>query len=306
MTTHQKMERCFNLLDQSTIKRSQEQHCSYLDALIEVADDQEIETGEYSNEDVRRAMQLAILKGMKEHSIVGTGITPDSVAMFMAHLAQKFIEQPQVIFDPAVGSANLLTCVLNQYKSPISSYGVEVDSTLVRLAYVNSNLQKHGVELFHQDSLKPLYIPKAQLVISDLPVGIYPNLEIAKKYTLFNEIAEMYTHHLLIEQCINFTEENGYMILLIPNSLFVEQGAEKLRSLVTEQTHIQGILQLPVSLFQEGSIQKSIFILQKKGKDSIKPKQVLMASLPSFTNKESFARSLDQIHQWILTEVKKK
>jgi len=301
---HQHIENCFEALDQAAISRAQKQKISYIEALIEVADDVEIDVEPFTGEEIRKSMQLAILKGMKEHTVVGASLTPDTVAMFMAHLASQFIEKPQVIFDPAVGSGNLLSCVMNQYSSHTVGYGAEVDPTLVRLAYVSANLQKLEVELFHQDGLKAMYVPKAQLVVSDLPVGLYPNQEIAKLYKLYEDNAEMYTHQLMIEQCINYTEENGFIFLLIPNTLFVEQGGEKLRKVITEETYIQGILQLPSSLFQEGSIQKSIFILQKKGKHSIKPKQVLMANLPSFSNKEAFSKSLAQIHEWIQLEVK--
>ena len=59
---------------------------------------------------------------------------------------------------PAVGTGNLLTTILNQLNCPdIRSYGVEIDDLLIRLAYVNANLQNHPLELYRQDSLRPLF-----------------------------------------------------------------------------------------------------------------------------------------------------
>jgi site-specific DNA-methyltransferase (adenine-specific) len=323
MSVSSKVEQGFTIIDQSSTYISQELHKSYLEALIdttehlfeksivvELTDEQynhlnqlyqSFEAEEYTSEELRRAFQLASLKGIKEQSITGTGITPDTVAMFIGYMAKKLVK-PTTIFDPAVGSGNLLTCVMNQYEQGIQGVGTEVDPTLVRLAYVNANLQHHQVELFHQDGLKPIYIPLPQLTICDLPIGVYPNQKVAQKYKLYQEDQETYTHHLMIEQCIRLTEEGGYMIFLIPNSLFTEPGAEYLRQLITEETYIQALLQLPESMFQEGSIYKSIFILQKKGEPIKKPKQTLMASLPTFSNHEKFTQTLTQINQWIENE----
>jgi site-specific DNA-methyltransferase (adenine-specific) len=314
------MENAFEIFDQSSTYLSQQLHKSYLEALIDTAEHlfeksmvvelsdeqdsylkklyQSFQSADYTKEELRRAFQLASLKGIKEQSITGTGITPDTVAMFIGYLAKRLVK-PSTIFDPAVGTGNLLTCVMNQFEHDIEGLGTEVDSTLVRLAYVNANLQRHQVELFHQDGLKPLYTPLSELIVSDLPIGMYPNQKVAQKYKLFQEGQELYTHHLLIEQCIRLTAEGGYMIFLIPNSLFTEPGSDRLRHFITEETYIQALLQLPESLFQEGSIYKSIFILQKKGENIKKPKQTLMASLPAFSNQEKFTHALAQINQWI-------
>jgi site-specific DNA-methyltransferase (adenine-specific) len=303
-TEFKNVESCFMQLDEHAMEEIEKKNKSYLEALIEGIDDGKIDLDTYPKEIRRRAVQLAILKGMKQEAVAGTGMTPDSVAMFMAYLAKTLVSRPASILDPAVGSGNLLTCLMNYYDHHLIGYGTEVEPLLVRLAYVSSNLQEHEVELFHQDGLKPLYIPQSELIVCDLPVGIYPNVEIAKGYDLYLEGEEVYTHHLLIEQCLRHASDDGFILLLIPNTLFTEPRADKLRQLINEKANILGLLQLPETLFQNGSIQKSIFILQKKGKHSKKPNQVLMASLPSFANKEKFSVALEQINSWINAEVK--
>ncbi len=62
--------------------------------------------------------------------------------------------------------------------------GVEIDDILIRLAYVNANLQAHPVQLFNQDSLEPLFIDPVDAVVCDLPVGYYPNDSRAADYQL--------------------------------------------------------------------------------------------------------------------------
>lgn len=325
MSVAKNIEKCFQLLDESSLFIVKEYGKKYLEALIDTAEqffqgepvlegtpEQEERMASFikayrqlglTKEEIRRGMQLAILKGIKEENIPGTGVTPDAVAMLIAYLVQRFHAHAKIILDPAMGAANLLTSVLNQFSiKDQSAYGLEVDPTLIRLAYVNTNLQEHGIELYHQDALKPVLVPPAELIVCDLPIGLYPNEEVAKSYELYSETSPVYTHHLLIEQSLRLAQEGGYLFLLIPNSLFVEPGADRLRQLITREAYIQALLELPKSLFQEGSIYKSIFILQKKGKQVHKPKQTLIVSLPSFSNAKEFSKVLDQINYWLATE----
>src|SRR5690606_40159107 len=154
------------------------------------------------------------------------------------------------IFDPAVGTGNLLTSVLNQCKSKIiDAYGIDVDDLLVKLAYVSANLQQHSVQFYYQDSLEPLYIDPVDIVVCDLPVGYYPNDIGASKYKLKSKEGHSYAHHLFIEQSLNHTKDGGYLFLLIPNHLFTSDQAGELNSFIKETSYIQGLIQLPLSLF---------------------------------------------------------
>ncbi|GAE47513.1 adenine-specific methyltransferase [Mesobacillus boroniphilus JCM 21738] len=47
---------------------------------------------------------------------------------------------------------------------------------------------------------------------------------------------------------------------------------------------VQGVLQLPASLFKSKQAAKSILILQKKGEEVIAPKQAILAELPKLSD----------------------
>lgn len=96
----------------------------------------------------------------------------------------------------------------------MSGFGVEVDEVLIKLALVNANLQKHAIEFFHQDGLAPLYIDPVDAVVSDLPVGYYPNEIGASEYKLKADEGMSYAHHLFIEQSVKHTKEWRVLILL--------------------------------------------------------------------------------------------
>lgn len=202
----------------------------------------------------RKAFQLAILKGMKGTTQQHHYITPDTIGMFIGYLVQRFIgdKKEYSIFDPACGTANLLLAVLNQQKDrSIKAYGSEVDPTLIQLAYNNTNLQEREIEYFHQDSLKPILLNHVDVVVSDLPVGYYPDDHTAYGYTLKAKDGHSYAHHLFIEQSLNYTKDGGYLFFVVPGFLFESDQKDQLKDFLDKNAHIVGFLQLPKSMFKK-------------------------------------------------------
>ncbi|WP_449621485.1 class I SAM-dependent methyltransferase [Robertmurraya sp. Marseille-Q9965] len=255
----------------------------------------------HTAEEIRKSFQLAILKGMKESAQPNHQMTPDAVGLLVGYLVNKFVTKSTYrLFDPAVGTGNLLTTVMNQQlDKEIDGMGIDIDELLIKLAYVNANLQQHPVELFNQDSLEPLFIELADAVVSDLPVGYYPNDVRANDFQLKSEKGHSYAHHLFIEQSLNYTKPGGYLFFIIPNGLFESEEAPKLHQYLKETSHIQGILQLPLSMFRQQNAAKSILILQKKGEDVKAPKQVLLVNLPSLSNGVQVESILSKIDVWM-------
>ena len=144
--------------------------------------------------------------------------------------------------DPAVGTGNLLTTAINQeLDKSVEGIGIEIDDLLIKLAYINANLQEHPIQFFNQDSLEPLFIEPVDAVISDLPVGYYPNDVRAADYQLKADEGHSYAHHLFIEQSIKHVKSGGYLFFVIPNGLFESEQSKKLHEYLKETVHIQGM-----------------------------------------------------------------
>ncbi|MDM5372488.1 class I SAM-dependent methyltransferase [Bacillus cereus] len=324
----QTVETLFSIFDSSAVVLRKELDVTYLEALVETGDNlfegailqeelsesaierlnREYSTFNeetYKGEEIRKAFQLAILKGMKEGVQANHEMTPDAVGMFMSYLFHKFMQgQNEItVLDPAIGTGNLITTVFNSAKEGLtmSGFGVEVDEVLIKLALVNANLQKHAIEFFHQDGLAPLYIDPVDAVVSDLPVGYYPNEIGASEYKLKADEGMSYAHHLFIEQSVKHTKEGGYLFFLVPNFIFESDQAPKLHAFIKETCFIQGLLQLPVSMFKNEKNAKSIFVLQKKGANVTMPKQALLVELPKFSNMKAMEDIMDQLNTWFAT-----
>ncbi|MGQ0440759.1 class I SAM-dependent methyltransferase, partial [Bacillus sp. B-TM1] len=75
----------------------------------------------------------------------------------------------------------------------------------------------------------------------------------------------------------------------------------KLHAFIKETCFIQGLLQLPVSMFKNEKNAKSIFVLQKKGPSVTMPKQALLVELPKFSNMKAMEDIMDQLNTWFAT-----
>jgi site-specific DNA-methyltransferase (adenine-specific) len=318
------VEQLFTLFNDTAIVLQEELDCSYLEALAETGENlfhgsilqeelseltikrlkkqyEEINLEQFSKEDIRKAYQLVILKGMKENVQPNHQMTPDAVGMLMGYLVEKFVKQSAFrLLDPAVGTGNLLTTVLNHNLiKKVDPIGIEIDDILIKLAYISSNLQGYPVQFFNQDSLEPLFIDAVDVVVADLPVGYYPNDIRAADYQLRANVGHSYSHHLFIEQSVRHTLPGGYLFFIIPNGLFESDQAPLLHEFFKENTIIQAILQLPLNMFKNKSAAKSILILQKKGQNIIAPKQALLVHFPTLSNAVEMDRILRKIDQWI-------
>lgn len=251
-------------------------------------------------EQIRKIIELAALKGLKDGVQSQHLITPDTIASYMVYVIEKLADKKKEfrLFDIVSGSGNLLTSVINQLARPLKAYGSEVDPSLIELSMLNANAQKNAIEFFHQDSLQPFLLDPVDFTIADLPVGYYPDDHRAKSFKVHVDDEHTYAHHLLIEQALNYTKEAGYLLFVIPNSLFNSDQASKLHTLIQETAHVVALLQLPQTIFKSEKDAKSLFVLQKKGENTKAPKEALLAQLPSFKDKQATENIVIKMNQW--------
>ncbi|RLL47851.1 class I SAM-dependent methyltransferase [Oceanobacillus piezotolerans] len=260
----------------------------------------DIDISSFKTEEIRKGIQLAILKGMKDSTQQQHLMTPETVALIVGYLADKLTSGKEKIriFDPASGTGNLITTVLERLKQDVDAFASEVDPTLIQLAVLNANLQSKKIEFFHQDSLRPFLLDPVDLVVADLPVGYYPDDLRASEFELRADEGHSYAHHLFIEQGLYYTKEAGYGVYIIPEFLFESEQAGKLNQFLNKHAHIIGVIRLPESAFTSERNQKSILILQKKGEQTKGVKQPLLVQMPSFKNAKAMSDILGQMNTW--------
>lgn len=319
----QLVEQAFQYFDETATLIAKKKQISYLEGLIETTENiydnaliddydektteqlmtvyQSIREDQIDKDVLQKAFQFAVLKGMNEQKSFNYEPTPEAVGLLMAYLLQRILpkEKRLSLLDLTVGTGNLVFQLKKQLPN-LDVAGIDADPLLLRLAYVQANLAEVQIELFHQDSVMPLYKEPVDVICSDLPIGYYPDKEVARSFKVkAGNDDYTYIHHLLIEQSLHYLKEDGYAFFLIPNHLFVSEQAVYLKKMIEEEAIIYSVLQLPLSLFKEKQQARSILFLRKKNKTVKKPKQTLVASLPTFNNKEDVREIMKEINKWI-------
>lgn len=254
-----------------------------------------------TKEEIRRGLQLAILNGMKQQAQVNHQMTPDSIGMLLAHITSKLMQDQSAvtILDPAVGTGNLLYTVMNYMPVESIAFAVEIDDLLVRLAALTAELLEQEVSFIVQDALRPLFIDPVDVVVTDVPVGYYPDDDNALNYQLMPSEGHSYAHHLFIEQSLKHTKPGGYALFIVPENLFESEHAAQLHEFLKKESIIRAVLQLPTSLFKNAALQKSILVLQKPSEQIKTTPEVLLAKVPNMSNKEAMASFLQDFDLWV-------
>lgn len=305
----EKIEKLFALLNEHAEKLEKEQNTTLLEGMLDGLEawlDGEVDFSQEdtTKEDVRKAIQIAILKGMRKGSQPNHQMTPDTLGLLVGHFVEQIfaerLEKGKLsIMDPAVGTGNLLLTVMNLLDGKIEASGVEVDELLIRLAAATADLTEQPVSLFRQDALQDLLVDPVDAIVCDLPVGYYPNDDVALDYELCATEGMSYAHHLFIEQSVNYTKDGGYLFFLAPTHLFESEQSKQLHKYIQKHAWIQAIIQLPDTMFANKALEKSIVILQKQGMNCKAPKEVLLAKVPNMQNKQALAMFFEKVKMWL-------
>lgn len=329
--TQENIEKLFKQLDETVQLMRKESELSYLEALTETGSNLiektiplELENllgpatsaklkeiyatspiADMEPEEIRKSLQLAILKGLKEDKVQANHqMTPDAIGFMFVYLIEKIRDASMDklrILDLTVGTGNLLSTVYNALTSAkveVEAEGIENDDLLIDLAAMSTTLQRQSVKLTHQDALQDLLVDPVDIIVSDLPIGYYPVDERAKTFTAASKEGHSFAHHLLIEQSLKYLKPSAFGLFLVPKLLFETGESTALLKAIQDLGYLQGMLNLPKQLFANEQSQKSILILQKKGDKAEQVKQVLLGDIPDLKNQPSMLKFIQEVDSW--------
>lgn len=251
----------------------------------------------YDKETIRKVYQFLLLKALKELNNPSYDITPEVITMYISHLIECIYGDKKVsITDLASGSGSLLINIAALVKGEKEITSVDVDSNYVRLQQNIFNLLETNVEIINQDALKPLNIKKQDIVISDVPFGYYADEDNSLNYKLCSTDGYSLNALLFIEQVANYLDENGVGILVIPKKVL--ELEDNFKKYLEEDINLNAVITLPDEMFKNASQQKAIILITKKGQTRL-PNQVFLAQIPSFQNKASYAKFIEEFNEWL-------
>lgn len=234
-----------------------------------------------TSEDVRKAIQSLMLRGLQDVHISNGGVTPDTIGILFAYFISKFepVNRKVKLLDPLAGFGNLLFTLENHLDLDMDLYAVENNKQIVEVLKTNADLLETNLNIYFEDTLNSCF-SQIDYIVSDF--DYYDTYE--KGYFPYN----------VIEHYLSALNDNGYMILCIPDDFFSYDKDQSFKKSIANIGSIISLIELPDTFFKNEH-KKSILIIKKGQFDN---KKCLMIKLPTFDDPNEFNQALVRIELW--------
>lgn len=278
-----------------------EQNAFYLgaeNAPTKVAENnQALKDLQLSKEEWRRAYQFVFIKASQTEKLQANHqFTPDTIGFLVLYLLENLTSQEHLdVIEIGSGTGNLAQTLLNNSNRDLDYLGLELDDLLIDLSASIAEVMGANVSFVQEDAVRPQILKESDVIISDLPVGYYPNDAIAKRYQVAATDEHTYAHHLLMEQSLKYLKKDGLAILLAPTNLLTSGQSDLLKKWLAGYADILAVITLPETLFGNPVNAKSLFVLQKQAKT--KP-ETFVYHLSDIQNPEILQDFMENLKIW--------
>ena len=220
-----------------------------------------------------RTYQFLLMKASQTEPLQANHqFTPDAIGHLMIFIIEQLwpIEALSLL-ELGSGMGILGASFLTSMNKKVDYLGIEIDDLLIDLAASMAEVMDLQMGFVQGDAVRPQVLKESDIIVSDLPIGYYPDDQIASRYQVAAKDEHTYAHHLLMEQSLKYLKSGGYAIFLAPTDLLTSPQSDLLKSWLTDQAQLVAILALPEDLFAQGAQSKTIFVLQKKVGEGTEP-----------------------------------
>ena len=254
-----------------------EQNGIYLDGQTELeqvkTNNQALKRLALRKEEWLRTYQFLLLKAAQIEPLQANHqFTPDAISQLIIFLIEQLWPAKEVsILELGSGMGILGASFLTSISKKVDYLGIELDDLLIDLAASISEVMGLPAVYVQGDAVRPQILKESDVVVSDLPLGYYPDDQIASRYQVAAKNEHTYAHHLLMEQSLKYLKKDGYAIFLAPSNLLTSPQSELLKDWLRENAQIVAMISLPEDLFAQATQSKAIFVLQKKQDKDLEP-----------------------------------
>ena len=254
-----------------------EQNGIYLDGQTNLEDvkknNQALKRLALRKEEWLRTYQFLLMKAAQTAPLQANHqFTPDAIGHLMIFIIEQLwpIEALSLL-ELGSGMGILGASFLTSMNKKVDYLGIELDDLLIDLAASMAEVMDLQMGFVQGDAVRPQVLKESDIIVSDLPVGYYPDDQIASRYQVSSKDEHTYAHHLLMEQSLKYLKTDAYAIFLAPTDLLTSPQSELLKTWLTEQAQLVAIIALPEDLFAQGAHSKTIFVLKKKAVEGLEP-----------------------------------
>lgn len=278
-----------------------EQNAIYLDGQTELTlvkeNNQRLKDLNLNKEEWRRSFQYLLMKaGQTEPLQANHQFTPDGIGFLLVFLVDQLASSDKVdVLEIGSGTGNLAQTLMNNCQRSLDYLGLEIDDLLIDLAASMAEVMKAEVNFAQGDAVRPQVLKENDVIISDLPVGYYPDDAIASRYQVASPQGHTYAHHLLIEQSLKYLKPGGIAIFLAPNDLLTSEQSPLLKKWMQDHAQVLVMVTLPENLFRSANLAKTIFVLRKQEEAVVQP---FVYPLTDLQNQEDVMKFRESFRNW--------
>lgn len=278
-----------------------EQNAIYLDGQTELTlvkgNNQRLKDLNLNKEEWRRSFQYLLMKAAQTEPLQANHqFTPDGIGFLLVFLVDQLASSDKVdVLEMGSGTGNLAQTLMNNCQRSLDYLGLEIDDLLIDLAASMAEVMKADVNFAQGDAVRPQVLKESDVIISDLPVGYYPDDAIASRYQVASPQGHTYAHHLLIEQSLKYLKPGGVAIFLAPNDLLTSEQSPLLKKWMQDHAQILAMVTLPENLFRSANLAKTIFVLRKQEEAVIQP---FVYPLTDLQDQEDVMKFRESFQNW--------
>lgn len=278
-----------------------EQNAIYLDGQTELTlvkeNNQRLKDLNLNKEEWRRSFQYLLMKAAQTEPLQANHqFTPDGIGFLLVFLVDQLASSDQVdVLEMGSGTGNLAQTLMNNCQRSLDYLGLEMDDLLIDLAASMAEVMKSDVNFAQGDAVRPQVLKESDVIISDLPVGYYPDDAIASRYQVASPQGHTYAHHLLIEQSLKYLKPGGVAIFLAPNDLLTSEQSPLLKKWMQDHAQVLAMVTLPENLFRSANLAKTIFVLRKQEEAVVQP---FVYPLTDLQDQEDLMKFRESFQNW--------
>ncbi|MFK4959797.1 class I SAM-dependent methyltransferase [Lactococcus garvieae] len=244
-----------------------EQNAAYLGALefasLTKENNDKVRSMNLTKSEWQKLFQFVLLQGSRVAPMQANhNLTPDSIGFIFNFIIEELHKERKIrVLEFGSGTGNLAETLLIHMQKEVDYVGFEVDDLLLDLSASMSEVMGTEASFLQIDAVKPQPLESVDVVMSDLPVGYYPDDDTARHFQVHDKSEHTYVHHLMIEQSFKYLKESGFALFLAPDNLLTSAQSEFLKAWIKEHAHVAAVITLPSSLFKGAG--KSIYLLSK-------------------------------------------
>lgn len=278
-----------------------EQNAIYLDGQTELTlvkeNNQRLKDLNLNKEEWRRSFQYLLMKAAQTEPLQANHqFTPDGIGFLLVFLVDQLASSDQVdVLEIGSGTGNLAQTLMNNCQRSLDYLGLEIDDLLIDLAASMAEVMKADVNFAQGDAIRPQVLKESDVIISDLPVGYYPDDAIASRYQVASPQGHTYAHHLLIEQSLKYLKPGGVAIFLAPNDLLTSEQSPLLKKWMQDHAQVLAMVNLPENLFRSANLAKTIFVFRKQEEAVVQP---FVYPLTDLQDQEDLMKFRESFQNW--------